>query len=129
MKTNYLAIPLGLIFLLTGIFAFFQPQQFFDSIGNYYGLFNYHFVKDAGLAFSSSGFLLLLSVRMPEWKVPLTLGGAMFVVLHGLFHVQMLVMGMVPTAGDVVKELAMIVTPAILTVVLFVMCYREDRPE
>jgi hypothetical protein len=67
MKLNILAVILGIGFAVTGIFAFVFPESFFGLLGDYYGAFNNHFVKDAGIAFFSAGFLLLLSTRMAEW--------------------------------------------------------------
>ena len=125
MKLDILAIFLGIAFTATGIFAFASSEAFFGLLGNYYGTFNSHFVKDAGIAFFSSGCLLLLSTKIRDWCVPLTLGGALFIILHGVFHVQMLVMGMAPTALDVAKEIFLIISPSVLTTVLLVLRIRE----
>lgn len=125
MKLDIFAIILGIAFSVTGIFAFACSETFFNLLGSYYGTFNNHFVKDAGIAFLSSGVLLLLSARIPKWCVPLTLGGALFIVLHGLFHVQMLVVGMAPTVLDVATEVLIIISPSILTAVLLVLRIRE----
>ena len=50
MKTNTLAAILGFGFLAVGVMAFFWPLQFFNLWGDYYGTFNFHFVKDACIA-------------------------------------------------------------------------------
>jgi hypothetical protein len=125
MKLNILAVILGIGFAVTGIFAFVFPESFFGLLGDYYGAFNNHFVKDAGIAFFSAGFLLLLSIRIAEWCVPLTLGGSLFIILHGVFHMQMLVMGMAPTALDVAIEILIIISPSIFTALLLVLRIRE----
>lgn len=125
MKLNILGIILGIGFTVTGIVAFASPETFFGLLGDYYGAFNNHFVKDAGIAFFSAGCLLLLSTRIPQWCVPLTLGGSLFIILHGVFHVQMLVMGMAPTALDVAKELFIIISPSIFTALLLALRIRE----
>ena len=125
MKLYILAIVLGVAFTVTGIFAFASSEVFFGLLGNYYGTFNNHFVKDAGIAFLSSGCLILLSTKIKEWCVPLTLGGALFIILHGVFHIKMLVMGMAPTALDVTKELLLIVSPSVLMTILLVLRIRE----
>jgi hypothetical protein len=125
MKLNILAVILGLGFTVTGIFAFACPETFFGLLGDYYGTFNNHFVKDAGIAFFSAGCLLLLSTRITKWCVPLTLGGSLFIILHGLFHTQMLVMGMVSTATDLAIEILIIISPSVLTVVLLILRIRE----
>jgi hypothetical protein len=125
MKLNILAVILGIGFTVTGIFAFVCPETFFGLLGKYYGAFNNHFVKDAGIAFFSAGCLILLSTRITKWCVPLTLGGSLFIILHGVFHVQMLAMGMAPTALDVAKEILIIISPSILTALLLVFRIRE----
>jgi hypothetical protein len=125
MKLNIFAIILGIGFAITGIFAFASPETFFSLLGEYYGAFNTHFVKDAGIAFFSAGCLLILSTRIAQWCVPLTLGGSLFIILHGVFHIQMLVMGMAPTALDVTKEILIIISPSIFTALLLVLRLRE----
>lgn len=127
MKTNILTGILGAIFLATGLAAFFASEQFFASIGNYYGDYNAHFVKDAGISFFSAGVLLILSLRIPKWRVPLTLGGALWIMLHGCFHIQMLLMGMFPTAADTVKEIALVITPAALTGLVLYLRVKEQK--
>jgi len=127
MKTNILTAVLGTTFLFTGILAFFLPERFFDALGTYYGTFNLHFVKDAGISFFSSGCLLLASLRIRPWRVPFTIGGSMFIVLHGLFHTQMLITGMFPTGSDVAKEIALIITPAALTALLVMLRVKENQ--
>ena len=129
MKTNILAVVLGVSFTITGIVAFFLPQAFFDQLPDYYGVFNLHFVKDAGLAFFSSGTLILLSIRLKKWCVPLTLGGVMFVVLHGLFHIQMLLMGMAPAIADKITEIAIVIFPSLLAALLFYLRLKEPESE
>ena len=125
MKLNILAVILGIGFTVTGIFVFACPETFFGLLGKYYGAFNNHFVKDAGIAFFSAGCLILLSTRITKWCVPLTLGGSLFIILHGVFHVQMLAMGMAPTALDVAKEILIIISPSILTALLLFLRIRE----
>jgi hypothetical protein len=125
MKLNILAVILGIGFAVTGIFAFVSSETFFGLLGDYYGAFNSHFVKDAGIAFLSAGCLLLLSTRITKWCVPLTLGGSFFIILHGLFHIQMLIMGMATTALDVAIEIFIIISPSVLAALLLILRIRE----
>jgi len=127
MNLNIFAAILGLAFSATGVFAFSYPETFFGLLGDYYGVFNNHFVKDAGIAFFSAGCLLLLSIKMQKWSVPLTLGGSLFIILHGIFHVQMLAMGMAPTALDVAKELLIIISPSLFTALLLALRIKEHH--
>ena len=70
MKLNILSFILGVGFVITGIFAFASPEIFFGLLGKYYGAFNNHFVKDAGIAFFSAGCLILVP---PEKSIALNL--------------------------------------------------------
>ena len=80
--------------------------------------FNNHFVKDAGLAFFSSGVLLIYSNLSDRWRFPLTLAGGLFVVVHGVFHIHMIFSGMISSEFGVVKEILVIVLPSLLTAFL-----------
>lgn len=125
MHLNILTLVLGFGFSAAGLFAFILPATFFGLLGDYYGEFNYHFVKDAGIAFFSSGLLILLSQWVAMWRLPLLFGGALFVTLHGVFHIQMLFMGMAPTFLDIVVEIFVIIGPAVLTAALLVLRVRQ----
>lgn len=124
-KLNALNALLGFSFSAVGAYAFFDPVSFFSLLPEYYGRFNLHFVKDAGIAFGSSGLLLIAALVSRQWKLPLAIGGALFVVLHGAFHVQMLLMGMAPTLSEKVLEVMVIITPAFLTALLVVLRWLE----
>lgn len=113
---------LALFYLAAGVSLYFFSQSAFDSLPDYYGVFNAHFVKDAGLAFSSSGILLCLAVFDAKHRFQYAFAASLFVVFHGLFHVQMLATGMVP-ADYTVYELLQVVLPALVTLVLVGVLY------
>ena len=117
---------LAVFYLASGIALYFHPMQTFDSLPSYYGEFNHHFVKDAGLAFTSSAILLFLAVFKRRERLIYSFSASLFVVLHGLFHVQMLLSGMVPKAylGD---ELVQVIAPAMLLLGLVVVIYARQR--
>jgi hypothetical protein len=93
-------------------------------LGDYYGTLNYHFVKGAGIAFVS-GSLFLLSLKSIAWRLPFTLGGALFVILHGVFHVQMLIMGMATAPADIAFEVLVVISPSVLAAILLIIRIRE----
>jgi len=127
MKVNGLTGALGLGFLLTGLFAFLLPEVFFNLLPDYYGQINIHFIKDAGISFFSSGTLLLLSLVVKKWQIPFAIGGALFVFLHALFHIQMLLGGMAPTLLDKVIEITVIVSPGLLSGLVVGIRLNESR--
>lgn len=129
MRTNILAALLAFGFSAVGLFTFYFPDQFFNLLPSYYGSFNIHFVKDAGISFLSSGLLLTLSLAYVKWRIPLTLGGILFVLLHGLFHIQMLINGMASTFIDLAVEVIVIIFPSILAVILFLLRIKENHQQ
>lgn len=119
---------LALFYLAAGVSLYFFSQSTFESLPSYYGVFNAHFVKDAGLAFSSSGILLALAVLSTKYRLQYAFSASLFVVFHGLFHVQMLATGMVPE-GYTGYELLQIVMPASVLLVLVGVLYANQRAQ
>ena len=114
---------LALFYLSTGVFFYFFPHDAFGLLPAYYGEFNVHFVKDAGLAFSSSGILLLAGILRQRVELPYLYGGSLFVFLHAGFHIQMLVAGMVPDAF-IAYEVSQVIAPSLI-LLLLVVCLRK----
>jgi len=127
MKLNALTLVLTLAYSVAGLLAFFDAAWFFSLLGDYYGVFNLHFVKDAGLALISSGLLLGLSLFNTPSRFAYAFAGALFVVLHGIFHIQMLASGMVESYIDITKEVVVIILPALATLILVCARYIEQR--
>ena len=117
---------LAMLYLASGTALYFFALPTFESLPNYYGEFNSHFVKDAGLAFSSSAILLLLAVFNKSQRFIYSMSASLFVVFHGLFHVQMLLMGMVPT-DFIVYELLRVILPATVLLILVAVIYHHDK--
>ena len=121
-----LLVVLSLFYLASGIALYFFSQLTFDSMPAYYGAFNNHFVKDAGLAFLSSGILLVFALLREKQRYIYSFCASIFVVLHGLFHVQMLLSGMVP--GEYTAyELAQVIIPAFVLFVLVGVIHGEQK--
>ena len=110
---------LALFYSVSGIVFFVFPQFVFDLLPEYYGLYNYHFIKDAGIAFFSSGIMLFISLAKASLRVILAVCGSLFVLLHSLFHVQMILSGMVPREFYGL-ELFLVIIPAILLMCIIV---------
>lgn len=75
------------LYLATAAYMFFAPQAFYDGTPGVamMGPFNLHFIRDAGLAFLTSGAALLIGAR--SFNRDLALFGAAWPFLHALFHV------------------------------------------
>ncbi|MEM8560922.1 MAG: hypothetical protein AAGF57_01740 [Pseudomonadota bacterium] len=117
---------LAIVYLFSGLALLFFSKTMFDSLPVYYGVFNGHFVKDAGLAFMSSGILLFIAVLRAEQRLLFSFSASLFVVLHGLLHIQMLVTGMVPSTY-ITYELLQIILPAALLLLLVCVLYARQR--
>ena len=76
----------GLVSALFGIWALASPENFFVNIPGLptSGLFHEHLVRDAGLAFLSSGALMCLGAL--RRSAELAFAGCVFPVLHAAFH-------------------------------------------
>lgn len=121
-----LLVFMALFYTSSGIALFWFTQFTFDSLPKYYGQFNNHFIKDAGLAFLSTGIMLIAAIYHKPSRVILSICGAIFVVLHALFHIQMLLGGMVP-AGFISNEMLQVVLPAALLIVVVALIYKTSK--
>lgn len=117
---------MSLFYFASGIALYFFSQQTFDSMPSYYGAFNNHFIKDAGLAFASSGILLVFAIIKKPERFIYSFCASLFVVLHGLFHVKMLFSGMVPD-DYLPYELLQVIIPAFVLMILVGVIYRQQK--
>lgn len=128
-KERIIVLLLGLMslfYLASGIALYFFSQLTFDTMPGYYGVFNNHFIKDAGLAFSSSGILLVLALFRESERLIYSFCAAIFVMLHGLFHIQMLLSGMIPSEY-IAYELMQVIVPAFVLLVLVAVIYGRQK--
>ncbi len=113
---------LAILFISTGFALLFNSRSVFDGLPDYYGLFNNHFVKDAGLAYLSSGIMLAIAVFHRRLRSAFAFCGALFVVLHGIFHIVMVANGMVPSAY-LTEEVVSVIGPALVTLTIVVLVH------
>ena len=78
---------IGALFVSTGAYMFVTPHIFYEQTPGVamMGPFNTHFIRDAGLAFSTSGGALIWG----GWSQnrPVAVFGAMWPSLHAAFHI------------------------------------------
>lgn len=74
-------------YLSTAIYMFVAPEAFYNRTPGVamMGPFNVHFIRDAGLAFLTSGAALLWGVLKADR--PVAVFGAAWPCLHALFHI------------------------------------------
>jgi hypothetical protein len=89
MSERSLQVVLALIGVTNaalGALALIAPDTFFDQIGKY-GVENSHYVGDVGAFVLAFGIAVLISIRLPSWRVPVLGLGAIYYGLHAVNHV------------------------------------------
>jgi hypothetical protein len=79
--TRLLIVALAVYWLALGLLMVAAPHTFFKQIGPF-GAYNRHYVRDNASFSLAFGIALLVSVRMPAWRVPV-IG---VTVIQGLLH-------------------------------------------
>jgi hypothetical protein len=88
MTERSLVVVLALIGAINvglGALALIAPDTFFDQIGKY-GTENSHYVGDVGAFVIAYGIGVLISIRLPSWRVPVLYVGAIWFGFHALNH-------------------------------------------
>ncbi len=82
-----LLFAISTLFLGTGLYMFVLPQIFYQATPGVamMGPFNTHFIRDAGLAFATSGGALLWGTL--KQNRPVAVFGAIWPCLHAAFHI------------------------------------------
>lgn len=75
----------GIYHFAIGFLAYFFPARFYEQAA-YTGLFNQHFIQDVGAAYITAGSMLILAAFRAQWRLPLSIAGGTFLLLHGLLH-------------------------------------------
>lgn len=85
---GFILLAIGSVSALTGLYIFAAPLAFYDAVPglNLMGPFSVHFIRDVGLAYLAGGAVLIASGALQDRR--LALAGALWFVLHALFHLQ-----------------------------------------
>lgn len=85
----------ALLSIANGGFMLFAPLDWYVFIPTIVttGPPNSHFIRDIGLAYAGSGILLLYAAAHPYLRWRAALVGALWLTLHGLFHIYEVVTG------------------------------------
>ncbi|MEI9888364.1 MAG: hypothetical protein WDN08_18055 [Rhizomicrobium sp.] len=87
---------------------------------------HHHFMTDIGFAFAASGVGLLLGARRGAANAPWAVAGAVWPLLHGLFHLwEWLADGPPPTLGATVGEGLGVIAAGLAGAALAGMRYRK----
>jgi hypothetical protein len=78
-------IVFGIYSVLLGLTMIFAPGLFFDTVGNF-GIRNDHYIFDNASFELPLGLVLLASVRLRSWRVPVLAFATLHWGLHALSH-------------------------------------------
>ena len=97
---------LGLFHLANGLVMLVAPDQWAASVVHLTAPdhLHHHFMTDIGLAFAASGAGMLLGVRRGVANGAFALAGAVWPLLHGLFHLTEWVEHGVPAGQAMISE-------------------------
>ena len=123
-----LAIVLGLAAAANGGFMLMSPQAWYFAVPGVTttGPFNQHFIRDIGLIFLLLGAGLLIGAARPRLRTPLWTAAAIWLCGHALFHFWEVAVG-ICSASALQRDFPAVTLPAVLTLLLALWSFREDR--
>ena len=97
---------LGLFHLANGLVMLVFPAQWGAAVVHLTAPdhLHFHFITDIGFAFAASGAGLLLGARRGIANGPWAIAGAIWPLLHGLFHLKEWIADTPPPMPDLVTE-------------------------
>lgn len=105
------AAGVGVVLVLTGLWGFFDPRSFFDSVA-VFEPFNRHFIRDIGAFQVGLGAVLLLAVFLRDALLVALSGVGVGAAFHAVSHLVDRGEG-----GDPARDIATFVTIAALLIV------------
>ncbi len=108
-------------YLLTGLYIAVLPNDFYLNApgASATGPYNMHFIRDVGFAFLTSASAVAYGLH--AGNKPVMLFGALWLLIHGLFHLTLWAVHGMPLDSAAVTDAAVVIAPAIA---LFVLCLR-----
>ncbi len=111
---NIILWGLVVYYLFTGLYLAIAPYSFYMTAPGVTdtGPYNMHFVRDVGFAFTVSALGLAYGIR--EQLKPLILFGALWLVVHGVFHLVLFAMHSDHLSPTPLIDVVLVVLPAAL---------------
>ena len=99
-------VIVGLFNVLNGLFMLIAPDAWFARvIGDMpMGMMDDHFIRDVGFAYLGSGVGLIWGIRAGVTAAAFALAGAIWPVLHALFHLALWAMHGIPQGMALINE-------------------------
>ena len=96
MSARAIAVVIGLFYLGSGLWAFFDPYSFAGSVATF-SPFNRHLLHDAGAFSTGLGLVLLVSAWLSEGVLPAMVAVLAASLLHLWAHIEDVALGGHPT--------------------------------
>ncbi len=129
-KTEYvIAGLLGLFFTANGVFMLIAPQDWYwavDGVADS-GPFNQHFIRDIGFIYFLSGGAMAAGLVRPAQRLGMWLMVTGWQVLHALFHVWEVIVGICGPEA-LWRDFLGVSLPALLLIWLLLRLRRADEP-
>jgi uncharacterized protein YjeT (DUF2065 family) len=99
-------VIVGLLNVLNGLFMLAAPDAWYARvIGNVpMGMMDAHFIRDVGFAYLASGAGLIWGIRTGPLAAAFALAGAVWPILHALFHLELWAMQGAPQGMQLINE-------------------------
>ncbi len=106
MGTKIGLAVIGVFNIFNGLFMLIVPAAWFGRvIGDMpMGMMDTHFIRDVGFAYLASGTGLLLGLRRGTAAAAFALAGAVWPVLHALFHLTLWMTNGIPHGQALINE-------------------------
>ncbi len=113
------AIVLGLAMLANGVFMTIAPEPWYWAVPGVpdRGPFNQHFIRDIGFIYSLIGAAFLYGAIYSKHRVHLWLIPAAWLVLHAIFHVWEVIVG-ICGPESLAEDFAGVTLPALIAIAL-----------
>lgn len=116
---GYLALGLGVILIINGLYMLISPQHWYASIPGVVdtGNFNLHFIRDIGIIYTLSGIGLIWGARRSDQRLGMWGMAALWLCGHAVFHFWEVMSGVSPLRA-LGRDFVGVSLPAILTLYL-----------
>lgn len=121
-----LLLLIGAVTALAGLIALAAPAWFFETVPGLamMGPFHVHLVRDVGLTLLASGLVMGWGGARRDWR--LAAAGALWPMLHMLFHLQLWLARGAPLDAIFLFDLIALFIPSVL-VVMAILSLRRAR--
>ena len=121
------AAILGLLLIANGVFMTVSPEPWYWMVPGVpdRGPFNQHFIRDIGFIYFLMGAAFIYGAVYHENRFQLWLVPVAWLVLHAIFHVWEVVVG-ICGPESLIEDFAGVTLPALIALALLYVSYRHE---